>query len=355
MSETKKVRAGTLEIVEGSDESDFEQGNNNKITILSIVNEKFDLLLTKFDKIETSVNTLKKTDVDTLIIKQTTIDITVCELQKDNVDKSASIINTENCCTKILELIEERALSFENAIQHASEQINEQVVRTVPCGTDTTQSTSIDNPTFATVSAPPTPTEIITSANELLYSHYDFEPSESFTSKRPYDMNVDNDEAFMSTPDSANRLLKRQKADSQISTNMCTNLFASVTTSNEPQVFLNDPTTQRTFQVAKGKHDRQQLATNQELLNKETGFRHLLAYLFSTLFTEEELKVSSVDASVRGTKAFDPIRVAAIDKHLFDLYGARYTKYRTSNQYKELLNKKCNRIRTKFNKNINNY
>jgi hypothetical protein len=66
------------------------------------------------------------------------------------------------------------------------------------------------------------------------------------------------------------------------------------------------------------------------------------------------LKNSSVDASVRGTKAFDPVRIAAIDKHLFDLYGARYAKYRTSYQYKEILNKKCGRIRTKINKSINN-
>ncbi|CAF1319144.1 unnamed protein product, partial [Didymodactylos carnosus] len=66
-------------------------------------------------------------------------------------------------------------------------------------GTDTTESTSTDNSTFATVSTPPTPAEIITSANELLYSHYDFESSASFSSKRPCDMNVDSD-AFISTP-----------------------------------------------------------------------------------------------------------------------------------------------------------
>ncbi|CAF4739182.1 unnamed protein product, partial [Rotaria sp. Silwood2] len=101
--------------------------NNNKITILSIVNEKLDLLLTKFDKMETLINTLKQT-VDMLAMKQTKIDKTVCELQKANVDKSASIINTENYCTKILKIIEERALSFESAIQHASDQIKEQVV-----------------------------------------------------------------------------------------------------------------------------------------------------------------------------------------------------------------------------------
>ncbi|CAF1277398.1 unnamed protein product, partial [Rotaria magnacalcarata] len=95
------------------------------------------------------------------------------------------------------------------------------------------------------------------------------------------------------------------------------------------QILLTDSITQTTFQVMKDKHDRQQAATNQELLNKETGFRHILAYLYSTLFTEAELKVSSVDASVRGTKAFDLVRVAAIDKHLFDLYGARYAKFRT--------------------------
>jgi hypothetical protein len=46
----------------------------------------------------------------------------------------------------------------------------------------------------------------------------------------------------------------------------------------------------------KDKHDRHQVAKNQELLNKETGFRHLLAYLFSTLFTEEELKFHRLTA-----------------------------------------------------------
>jgi len=104
----------------------------------------------------------------------------------------------------------------------------------------------------------------------------------------------------------------------------------------------------------KDKHDRHQVATNQELLKRGTEFRHPLAYLFSTLFTEEELKISSVDGSVRGTKAFDPARVGAIDKHLFDLYGVRYTKFRASNQYKEILNKKCVRIKAKFNKTVVN-
>ncbi|CAF4579936.1 unnamed protein product [Rotaria sp. Silwood2] len=331
MSKSKNVREASPEIVEGNDDSEYEEENHNQMTTLSIINEKLDVLLTKFDKMETSINTLKKT-VDILVNKQTTIDITVCELQKDNVDKSASIINTEKCCTKILELIEERALSFENAIQHASDQIKEQLVVPFSAGTDTPHSTIMDNSTLmllkqseSTTVPLSTPTKVISSANELLYSHYEFESSPSCTSKRPYDVNVDSDESFLST---------------------------SIRV--ESQVVLIDPNTQTVFHVMKDKHDRQQLATNQELLNKETGFRHLLAYLYSTLSKEEELKISSVDGSVRGTEAFDPIRVAAIDKHLFDLYGARYTKFRTSNQYKEILNKKCNRIRTKFNKSINN-
>ncbi|CAF3339594.1 unnamed protein product, partial [Rotaria socialis] len=365
MSKAKRVREASPEIAESSDESEFKEQNNNKIKILSIVNEKLDSLLTKFDKMETSINTLKKT-VDILVNKQTTIDITVCELQKDNVDKSSSIINTENCSTKILELIEQRALSFESAIQHASDQIKEKVVGSVPFGTDTTHSTITDNftltllqqtnSTIASVSEPATPTEIISSGNDLLYSHYDSEPSPSVTPKRACGMSVDSDESFISTPTSVNRVWKRQKADSLNSTSMSTNLFSSTTSSNVNgcQILLTDPITQTTFQVMKDNHDRQQAATNQELLNKETGFRHILAYLYSTLFTEGELKVSSVDASVRGTKVFDLVRVAAIDKHLFDLYGARYAKFRTSNQYKEILNKKCSRIRTKFNKNINN-
>jgi len=48
------------------------------------------------------------------------------------------------------------------------------------------------------------------------------------------------------------------------------------------------------------------------------------------------------------------VGVAVIDKHLLDLYEARYAKFRTSNQYKEILNKKFSRIRTKFNKSIDN-
>lgn len=127
MSECNNVREVSPDIDEGSDEFEFEEENNSKTSILSMVNEKLDLMLTKFDKIETSINTLKKT-VDILVNKQTTIDLTLCKLQKDNDDKSVSITNTENCCTKILELIEDRALSFESAIQHASDQIKEQMV-----------------------------------------------------------------------------------------------------------------------------------------------------------------------------------------------------------------------------------
>ncbi|CAF2090357.1 unnamed protein product [Rotaria magnacalcarata] len=248
---------------------------------------------------ETSINILKKT-VDILVNKQTTIDITVCELQKDNVDKSSSIINTENCCTKILELIEERALSFESAIQHASDQIKEKVV-SVPFGTDTMHSTIADNftltllqqtnSTIASVSEPATPTE----SYRLPMTYYTH-------------IMILNLLLALHRHGHVNRVWKRQRADSLNSTSMSTNLFSSTTSSNGCQILLTDPITQTTFQVMKDKHDRQQAATNQELLNKETGFRHILAYLYSTLFTEAELKVSSVDASVRGTKAFDPCK-----------------------------------------------
>ncbi len=128
MSEANNQREASPDIDKCSDGSEFEEDINNKITTSSMVNEKLDLLLTKFDKMETSINTLKKT-VDILVNKQTTIDITLCKLQKENADKSTSMINTESCCTKILELIEERALSFESAIQHASDQIKEQMVK----------------------------------------------------------------------------------------------------------------------------------------------------------------------------------------------------------------------------------
>ncbi|CAF4937584.1 unnamed protein product, partial [Rotaria socialis] len=135
----------------------------------------------------------------------------------------------------------ERALSFESAIQHASDQIKEKVIGSVPFGTDTTHSTIAGNftltllhqtnSTFASVSEPTKPTEIILSANDLLYSHYDFEPSPSVTPKRTCDMSVDSDESLISTPTN-NRVWKRQKADSLNSTSMSTNLFSSTTSSN---------------------------------------------------------------------------------------------------------------------------
>ncbi|UJR18765.1 hypothetical protein I4U23_005671 [Adineta vaga] len=359
MSEANNAHEECTEIVKCSDESESEEENSNKTTMLSMINEKLDLLLTKFDKIETSVSSLKQT-VDILVNKHTTIDITLCKLEKDNADKLVNSINTENCCSKILELIEERALSFESAIEHASNQIKGQIVSSIHIDPDTIQTTELDESIFTLLQLQPkTPTALpsaplTTSGNEVPHSHYDFGSSPTFTSNLPSDLNLDDDGSIPSTPFDVNHSTKRQKTDNQISTTVSKNLLHSTTTSKEPQIILTDPITQTTFQVMKDKHDRHQVATNKELLDKETGFRHLIAFLYSTLFKEEELKLSSVDGCVRGTKSFDPVRVGAIDKHLFDLYGARYTKFRTSNQYKEILNKKCSRIRTKFNKTIVN-
>lgn len=86
----------------------------------------------------------------------------------------------------------------------------------VPCNnTDTAQSTVTVNSTVTlsqqqkgttsseSLSRAPTPCEVISSANELLYSHYDFESSPSLASKRSCGISVDNDESFTSTPISA--------------------------------------------------------------------------------------------------------------------------------------------------------
>ncbi|CAF1263909.1 unnamed protein product [Adineta ricciae] len=362
MSVADNLHEKSPDIGNGSDESEFAVDISDKIS-LSMVNEKLDLLLTKFDQMETSMNSLERT-VDILVNKQVAIDLTVAQLQIENADKSVSIINTEKCCASILELIEERALSFENAIRHASDEIKEQMASSIPVGADAIQSIITDESILellqqqktTTASAPVavTPNKMILLENEVSYSRYDLELSSNLISKAPGGIRLDSDDSPLSTPVDENQSSKRRRSDAQISTDVSKNLFPSLGISNGPQITLTDPNTQKTFYVMKDKHDRHQVATNQELLKKETGFRHLLAYLFSSLFTEEELKFSSVDGSVRGTKAFDPARVDAIDKHLFDLYGARYTKFRISNQYKDILNKKCSRIRTKFNKIIAN-
>lgn len=68
--------------------------------------------------------------------------------------------------------------------------------------TDNSALISSEQPKSATVSESlsPTPLELISSSNELLYSPYDFESSPSVSSKRSCVISVDNDESFTSTP-----------------------------------------------------------------------------------------------------------------------------------------------------------
>lgn len=86
------------------------------------INNKLDLLLTHIERIDNNV--LKLTQlVDTLISKQTIMEMILSSINADYVVAREIIHKTEASCSKILNTIEERALSYERAIQDAAQQI----------------------------------------------------------------------------------------------------------------------------------------------------------------------------------------------------------------------------------------
>ncbi|CAF1653408.1 unnamed protein product [Didymodactylos carnosus] len=86
------------------------------------INNKLNLLLTNIERIDKNVLKLNQL-VDMLISKQTIMEITLSSINADYINTREIIHKTETLCSKILNIIEERALSYERAIEDAAQQI----------------------------------------------------------------------------------------------------------------------------------------------------------------------------------------------------------------------------------------
>jgi len=84
---------------------------------------------------------------------------------------------------------------------------------------------------------------------------------------------------------------------------------------------ITDSSTQQTYQVNANKYDRAKRATDTALLSNENGFNNLLSFLYSAMFSHDELKAGSIHGTVKGTTALCPQRVQTIDEHLYKAYG----------------------------------
>ncbi|CAF1203016.1 unnamed protein product [Didymodactylos carnosus] len=90
-----------------------------------------------------------------------------------------------------------------------------------------------------------------------------------------------------------------------------------------PTLTITNPTTQESYQVYTEKYSRAKNAAETELLTGEKGFNHLLSFLFGAIFSNEELRESSINGTVKGTKPLCPQRVHTIDQHMYNIYGQR--------------------------------
>ncbi|CAF4896175.1 unnamed protein product [Rotaria sp. Silwood2] len=93
-----------------------DECNNNQI------NNKLNLLLTKIERIDKNVLKLNQL-VDMLISKETIMGMALSSINADYIHTREIVHKTETSCLKLLNIIEERALSYERAIEDAAEQI----------------------------------------------------------------------------------------------------------------------------------------------------------------------------------------------------------------------------------------
>ena len=113
-----------------------------------------------------------------------------------------------------------------------------------------------------------------------------------------------------------------------------------------PTLAITDSATQQTYQVNAHKYARAKRATDTALLSADSGFNNLLSFLYGAMFSREELKLSSINGTVKGTQSLCSKRVHVIDEHLYNIYGQRYTLYRQTKKFQDTINKKCCRLRS---------
>ncbi|CAF3237369.1 unnamed protein product [Rotaria sp. Silwood2] len=95
------------------------------------INNKLNLLLTKIERMDKNVLKLNQL-VDMLISKETIMEMTLSSINADYIHTREIVHKTETSCSKILNIIEERALSYERAIEDAAEQIQTTITKKVP-------------------------------------------------------------------------------------------------------------------------------------------------------------------------------------------------------------------------------
>ncbi|CAF0954985.1 unnamed protein product [Rotaria sordida] len=95
--------------------SDYESNSDQ-------INNELNLLLTHIERIDKNVLKLNQL-VDILISKETIMEITLSSINADYINTREIIQKTETSCSKILNIIEERALSYERAIEDAAQQL----------------------------------------------------------------------------------------------------------------------------------------------------------------------------------------------------------------------------------------
>jgi hypothetical protein len=86
------------------------------------INNKINLLLTHIERIDKNVLKLNQL-VDMLISKETIMEMTLSGINADYVNTREIVHKTEASCSKLLNIIEERSLSYERAIEDAAQQI----------------------------------------------------------------------------------------------------------------------------------------------------------------------------------------------------------------------------------------
>jgi hypothetical protein len=91
------------------------------------INNKMDLLLTNMERIDKNVLKLIQL-VDMFISKETIMEMTLSSINADYVHTKEIVHKTEAKCSKLLNIIEERSLSYECAIEDAARQIQTQKV-----------------------------------------------------------------------------------------------------------------------------------------------------------------------------------------------------------------------------------
>ncbi|CAF0986417.1 unnamed protein product, partial [Didymodactylos carnosus] len=339
---SQEITKDPFEFCDSSSVASHDGYNNDEI------NNKLNLLLTNIERIDKNVLKLNQL-VDVLISKQTIMEITLSSINADYVNTREIIYKTETSCSKILNIIEERALSYEHAVEDAAKQIQMVTQKIIKNFYEVTVTNAINY--FRSPRAPDgshfNQTNNVHETcinlarmvdNDNIYQTIDLNNEE-------HNIAENNVSVVIKTANDMIHALyepinKRKTSEDD------TLLVLHSQVMQGPIITITGSSTPQTYQVNAEKYNRAKHATDTALLTEESGFNNLLSLLFSALFSNEELKLSSIHGSVQGTKVLCLQRVHTIDEHMYNIYGQRYITYRQTKKFKDTINKKCCRLRS---------